>query len=87
MADEENPKYLYAIAYERRFFTKKGVVIRPNIEYVHAENETHAKLIFQCMEPDRRRVKLVSAGLAIGNFCDEHGENKTADVEQRLVIA
>jgi hypothetical protein len=62
------------------------VTVVPHQEYVHAESCAHARAIFFQMYPNRARQQLVAAGLALGHFCNEHGEGKTADVVQQHVI-
>ena len=85
--EQEPEKFLYALCYEKHYRRKgRPSKVTAHIEYVHAENETHAKFLFYCME-DSRRSKLISAGRCIGHYCNEHGEGKTADVKQQFVIA
>ena len=77
-------KELYAICYEEIINPQKVIA---HIEYVHAENMTHAKCVFRHMQPNYRRFRIVDAGLAVGHFCNFHGENRTADIAQKHVIA
>lgn len=74
---------LYVICWEE---IVNPVTIIPHTEFVHADSQVHARAIFRHMQPDFTRTRLVEAGLAIGNFCNEHGEGKTADIVQRHVI-
>lgn len=81
-------RYLYAVAYEKYVKNRRTGrwKMAADIEYLHAENATHAKMVFRLSEPDYTKVRIVSAAISIGNFCNEHGEGKTADIAQRFVI-
>lgn len=73
-------KQLYVLLFEERIPKGRGKVhVVPREEYVHATDNAHARALFSSAYPDIRRWRLLETGLAIGHFCDEHGENRSAD--------
>lgn len=72
-----NGNSLYAIACARRVGKE---LWRQEIHYAHAENAAHARSQFCIEEPNRKRVKIIDVGLAIGWEVNE----RTGEVVQSV---
>lgn len=69
---QSSGKYLYAVAYE---VYRRGVLVRGDIEYLHAEDTLHAGNQFKLAHPNRNTHHIVGVAPAIGFFVeDNHGE-------------
>ena len=68
---------LYAVAIER--IDQQGRVT-PAIEYLHAEDVSHARAQFCYSEPNRRTSRIVGVALVIGFYVNEnHGDKLSVD--------
>lgn len=84
VAMEREGKRLYAIAAARHIFADK---YQGEIHYAHATSARDAKAQFCFAEPDRRKVRILEIGLAIGWEVDEKGEIVSSVKKENSIVA
>lgn len=60
---------LYCIAYE--LYSRKGHLLKGDLEYVHADSVAHARNQFCYSNPNRRTHKVVGVAPVIGFYVDD----------------
>lgn len=77
MSLAQNGQEIYAVALERFIPARRGKPAhwQPEMHHIHADSAAHAQIHFKTIEPDRRKVKIIGAALAIGyQVADKHGD-------------
>lgn len=77
MSLTQNGQEIYAVALERYVPARRGEPAhwQPEMHHIHADSVAHAEIHFKTVEPDRRKVKIIGAALAIGfQVEDAHGD-------------
>jgi hypothetical protein len=76
-APQEDPKNpIFAAAIE--FFDENGQITHGTTVHTHAPDQATAECSFRAMYSKQlmaNRVRIVGVALAVGWFCDDHGEN------------
>ncbi len=77
-----NGKLLYAVAFEHRKVIQHGnyktVVMKPDVEYLHAHDQGEARILFTSANPDRSAKVIVGIAPVVGVHHDDNGENRHA---------